>query len=74
MAASPGIAEAERIPQTWVVGDVEHCVNELAAFIDEYGLTDIVTWAVPPGLHARPDQCQPRALRARGGAAAQGDV
>ncbi|MBY0319495.1 MAG: LLM class flavin-dependent oxidoreductase [Reyranella sp.] len=45
-----GIAEADRIPQTWVVGDVEHCVNELAAFIREYGLTDIVTWAVPPGL------------------------
>jgi hypothetical protein len=45
-----GIAEADRIPQTWVVGDVEHCVSELAAFIREYGLTDIVTWAVPPGL------------------------
>ena len=45
-----GIAEADRIPQTWVVGDVEHCVKELAAFIREYGLTDIVTWAVPPGL------------------------
>src|SRR6185369_4162036 len=26
-----GIAEADRIPQTWVVGDVEHCVSELAA-------------------------------------------
>ena len=38
-----GIAEADRIPQTWVVGDVEHCVKELAAFIREYGLTDIVT-------------------------------
>jgi len=25
-------------------------VTELAAFIREYGLTDIVTWAVPPGL------------------------
>ena len=33
-----------------MVGDVEHCVKELAAFIREYGLTDIVTWAVPPGL------------------------
>jgi alkanesulfonate monooxygenase SsuD/methylene tetrahydromethanopterin reductase-like flavin-dependent oxidoreductase (luciferase family) len=42
------------IPQTWVVGDVEHCVKELAAFIKEYGITDLVTWAVPPGM--RPDQ------------------
>ena len=52
-----GIAEADRIPQTWVVGDVEHCVAELAAFIREYGLTDIVTWAVPPGM--RPDETNP---------------
>jgi hypothetical protein len=29
-------------------------VNELAAFIREYALTDIVTWAVPPGM--RPGQ------------------
>jgi alkanesulfonate monooxygenase SsuD/methylene tetrahydromethanopterin reductase-like flavin-dependent oxidoreductase (luciferase family) len=48
-----GIVEAERIPQTWVVGNVEHCVAELSAFIEEYGFTDIVTWAVPPGL--KPD-------------------
>lgn len=48
-----GIAEAERIPQTWVVGDVDHCVSELSAFIEQHGFTDIVTWAVPPGL--RPD-------------------
>jgi len=49
-----GITEGKRIPQTWVVGDVEHCVAELSAFIEEYGLTDIVSWAVPPGM--RPDQ------------------
>ena len=52
-----GITEEARIPQTWVVGSVEHCVAELAAFIREYGLTDIVTWAVPPGM--RPDQMAP---------------
>ena len=52
-----GITEEARIPQTWVVGDVDHCVRELAAFIREYGLTDIVTWAVPPGM--RPDQMSP---------------
>ena len=49
-----GITREKSIPQTWVVGDVEHCVTELSAFIEEYWLTDIVSWAVPPGL--RPDQ------------------
>ena len=43
--------EGPRIPQTWVVGDVAHCVRELSAFIAEHGITDLVTWAVPPGLH-----------------------
>jgi alkanesulfonate monooxygenase SsuD/methylene tetrahydromethanopterin reductase-like flavin-dependent oxidoreductase (luciferase family) len=42
--------DGSRIPQTWVVGDVDHCVAELRAFIAEHGLTDLVTWAVPPGL------------------------
>jgi alkanesulfonate monooxygenase SsuD/methylene tetrahydromethanopterin reductase-like flavin-dependent oxidoreductase (luciferase family) len=49
-----GITEAERIPQTWVVGNVEHCVAELSAFIEQYGFTDIATWGVPPGM--RPEQ------------------
>ncbi|MFO1062136.1 MAG: LLM class flavin-dependent oxidoreductase [Dongiaceae bacterium] len=48
-----GAADEERIPQTWVVGTVDDCVAQLAAFIAEYGITDIVTWGVPPGL--RPD-------------------
>ena len=43
-----------RIPQTWVVGTVEQCVAELSSFIAEHGITDLVTWAVPPGL--RPAQ------------------
>jgi alkanesulfonate monooxygenase SsuD/methylene tetrahydromethanopterin reductase-like flavin-dependent oxidoreductase (luciferase family) len=46
--------DGRRIPQTWVVGDVEQCVTELSRFIAEHGLTDLVTWAVPPGL--RPEQ------------------
>ncbi len=50
----PGITEATRIPQTWIVGNEDRCVAELAAFIREYGLTDIVTWAVPPGM--QPEQ------------------
>ena len=33
------------------MGDVAHCVRELSAFIAEHGITDLVTWAVPPGLH-----------------------
>jgi alkanesulfonate monooxygenase SsuD/methylene tetrahydromethanopterin reductase-like flavin-dependent oxidoreductase (luciferase family) len=43
-----------RIPQTWVVGNVDQCVAELSSFIAEHGITDMVTWAVPPGL--RPAQ------------------
>ena len=42
------------IPQTWVVGNVEHCVKELTSFVHEYGITDLVAWAVPPGM--RPEQ------------------
>ena len=45
-----GNTEEGRIPQTWIVGDVDHCVRELTAFIREYDITDVVTWAVPPGL------------------------
>ena len=48
-----GNVEAARIPQAWVVGNVDHCVAELTAFVREYGITDLVTWAAPPGL--RPD-------------------
>jgi len=40
----------EPVPQTWIVGDVDHCVSELIAFIDEFGITDLVTMALPPGL------------------------
>ncbi len=52
-----GNTEEARIPQAWVVGNVEHCVAELATFVKEYGITDLVTWAVPPGL--TPDQMNP---------------
>jgi alkanesulfonate monooxygenase SsuD/methylene tetrahydromethanopterin reductase-like flavin-dependent oxidoreductase (luciferase family) len=52
-----GITEEQRIPQGWIVGTEDQCVERLAAFIREFGLTDIVTWAVPPGM--RPDQMNP---------------
>lgn len=42
----------EHIPQTWVVGNVEHCVTQLDQFMGAYGITDLVTWAIPPGLQA----------------------
>ena len=40
----------ESIPQGWIVGDEDHCVAELVAFISRYGLTDVVGWGAPPGL------------------------
>ena len=42
----------EHIPQTWVVGDVDHCVAEIDAFMNEFGMTDLVTWGIPPGLES----------------------
>ena len=42
--------EADRIPQRPIVGDVDHCVAELVAFIQAYGITDVVTWGSVPGL------------------------
>jgi alkanesulfonate monooxygenase SsuD/methylene tetrahydromethanopterin reductase-like flavin-dependent oxidoreductase (luciferase family) len=54
-AASSGdsvadFADPARIPQTWIVGDANHVARELGAFVREYGLTDVVTWAAPPGV------------------------
>ena len=46
----------EPVPQTWIVGGVEECVSELVKFIDDFGITDIVSMAVPPGMRA--DQMQ----------------
>jgi alkanesulfonate monooxygenase SsuD/methylene tetrahydromethanopterin reductase-like flavin-dependent oxidoreductase (luciferase family) len=40
----------ETIPQGWVVGDVEHCVAELSAYIVANGITDMAIWGVPPGV------------------------
>ncbi|MFT5392864.1 MAG: alkanesulfonate monooxygenase SsuD [Gammaproteobacteria bacterium] len=48
-----GFGEAgEQVPQTWIVGDVAHCVGELTHFIKTFGITDIASMAVPPGLRA----------------------
>ncbi len=42
--------EEDRIPQRPIVGDVDHCVDQLVNFIREYGLTDVVTWGSAPGV------------------------
>ena len=45
-----GLGErGEPVPQTWIVGDVAHCIEELVAFIQDFGITDLVSMAVPPG-------------------------
>ena len=47
-----GFGSGEPVPQTWIVGDVDHCVGALKEFIAAFSITDIVTMAVPPGLRA----------------------
>jgi hypothetical protein len=47
----PPDRDVQRILQTWGVGNVEHRVAELSTFITAYGITDLVTWAVPPGMY-----------------------
>jgi alkanesulfonate monooxygenase SsuD/methylene tetrahydromethanopterin reductase-like flavin-dependent oxidoreductase (luciferase family) len=49
-----GNSDEARIPQAWVVGNVDECVAELSAFIEEFAITDLVSWAVPPGV--RPER------------------
>ena len=44
--------KGEQVPQTWIVGDVDHCVEELKHFVRTFGITDIVSMAVPPGMRA----------------------
>jgi hypothetical protein len=40
----------DRIPQTWVVGDEDHVVAELASYCLDHGITDLVSWVAPPGM------------------------
>ena len=44
--------KGEPVPQAWIVGDVDECVAELTKFILDFGITDIVSMAVPPGMRA----------------------
>jgi alkanesulfonate monooxygenase SsuD/methylene tetrahydromethanopterin reductase-like flavin-dependent oxidoreductase (luciferase family) len=45
-----GRRDAGPIPQTWIVGDADHCVAELCRFAGEYGITDVTTAGLPPGV------------------------
>lgn len=47
-------SEGEPVPQSWIVGTVDECVAELTGFIRRFGMTDIVSWGIPPGIH--PDE------------------
>ncbi|MEM7255427.1 MAG: LLM class flavin-dependent oxidoreductase [Pseudomonadota bacterium] len=43
-------SDPELISQRWIVGESDQCVEELTAFVLQYGFTDIVTWGTPPGI------------------------
>jgi alkanesulfonate monooxygenase SsuD/methylene tetrahydromethanopterin reductase-like flavin-dependent oxidoreductase (luciferase family) len=45
-----GRRDSGPIPQTWIVGDADHCVAELCRFAEEYGITDVTTAGLPPGV------------------------
>ena len=42
----------EQSPKIWIVGDVDHCVEDIKNFVRSVGITDIVSTAVPPGMRA----------------------
>ncbi|MCP3991404.1 MAG: LLM class flavin-dependent oxidoreductase [Actinomycetia bacterium] len=53
MAETPddyGWQQGGAIPQNVIVGTAEECVAELNGFIDDYGITDIATSGLPPGI------------------------
>lgn len=42
--------KGDHIPQNWIVGDVQTVTEALESFMTEYGITDLVTWGIPPGV------------------------
>ena len=42
--------EGELVPQTWIIGTEDECVAQICEFVREFGITDMTTMAVPPGL------------------------
>jgi alkanesulfonate monooxygenase SsuD/methylene tetrahydromethanopterin reductase-like flavin-dependent oxidoreductase (luciferase family) len=53
MAETPdtyGWGDADAIPQSVIVGDADEVTGELQQFIDTYGITDIASSGLPPGI------------------------
>lgn len=53
MAETPdsyGWREGGAIPQGAIVGTADECISELRRFREEYGVTDIATSGLPPGI------------------------
>ena len=42
--------EGEAVPQTWIKGTSRECIDQIIEFVKKFGITDIVSMAVPPGL------------------------
>ncbi len=42
--------DPDAIPQGVIVGSVDECVEKLGSFIDDYGITDIASSGLPPGI------------------------
>ena len=59
--ASFTIGSRDDIPQRWIVGDAGEVEAQLGAFIEDLGLTDVITHGVPPGL--RPERLTPSLVR-----------
>ena len=69
----PGSAERRHVQRARTgsrsgsfVGNVDECVDELTAFVQRYGLTDVVTWGSAPGPAAGGADAVDGALRRRG--------
>lgn len=53
MAETPddyGWRHGGTIPQNVIMGSVDQCITELRSFIDEFGITDIASSGLPPGV------------------------
>ena len=76
-APAPGVFRGNtrdaRIPQTWVVGNVEHCVTELASFVRNMA-SPISSVGGCHRSAARTDERQPRTLVPRRGAATEASI